>query len=178
MKKVIAFSGSLSDASINHKLIEYTHSQVTGLDVNVIRLSSYEAPLYSMEREKDGGIPKPIQELRKLFDEVDGFIISTPEYNGSMPAGFKNTIDWISRMEGKIFQDKPVLLMTTSPGGRGGQSVLNHLSSILPFWGAVVVGPFSLPKFNENFTDNGLEQPHASQLQELIREFEQAVTGS
>lgn len=178
MKKVIAFSGSLSDASINHKLIEYTHSQVTGLVVNVIRLSSYEAPLYAMEREQDGGIPKPIQELRKLFDEVDGFIISTPEYNGSMPAGFKNTIDWISRMEGKIFQDKPVLLMATSPGGRGGKSVLDHLTKVMPFWGAKIVGPFSLPKFNENFSDSAPVEPYKSELKLLINDFERVVSDS
>ena len=178
MKKVLAFSGSLSDASINHKLVEYTHSQIEDLDVNVIRLSSYEAPLYAMEREKNGGIPKPIQELRKLFDEVDGFMISTPEYNGSVPAGFKNTIDWISRMEGKIFQDKPVLLMATSPGGRGGKSVLDHLSAAIPFWGANLIGPFSLPKFNENFSGSMPSEPFHSELKSLINEFEQAVLSS
>lgn len=178
MKKVLAFSGSLSDASINHKLVEHTTTKVKDLDVRMIRLSSYESPLYSKERETEGGIPEPIKALRELFDEVDGFIISTPEYNSSLPAGFKNTMDWLSRMEGKIFQDKPVLLMATSPGGRGGKSVLDHLSSIIPFWGAKLVGPFSLPKFNETFTESGLASPFDEELEQLISEFEQAVKDS
>ena len=178
MKRILAFSGSFSKDSINHKLASYAASSISNCEVEVIRLSEFEAPLYTKELETEEGVPETIKNLRTIFDAVDGFIVSVPEYNSSLAAGFKNTMDWLSRMEGKIFQDKPVLLMATSPGGRGGQSVLSHLSSILPFWGAVVFGPFSLPKFNENFTDAGLEQPYASQLQELIREFEQAVTGS
>ena len=178
MKTVLAFSGSFSQQSINHLLIENAVGKLEQITAQTIRLKDFEAPMYTKEREQQDGIPPTISMLRQKFDAVDGFIISVPEYNSSLAAGFKNTMDWLSRMEGKIFQDKPVLLMATSPGGRGGQSVLNHLSGILPFWGAVVFGPFSLPKFNENFTDAGLEQPYASQLQELIREFEQAVTGS
>lgn len=178
MKKILGFSGSMSADSINQKLVSYAADQINEFELNVIRLSDFEAPLYAKEREAKNGIPAPIQRLRTLFDEADGFIISTPEYNSSLPAGFKNTMDWLSRMEGKIFQDKPVLLMATSPGGRGGKSVLDHLSSIIPFWGAKLVGPFSLPKFNETFTASGLASPFDEELEQLISEFEQAVKDS
>ncbi len=176
MKTILAFSGSLSADSINHRLVEYTALQLPTLRVQVIRLSDFEAPLYRKELETASGIPESIQRLRKLFDGADAFIISTPEYNSSIPAGFKNTIDWLSRMEGKVFQQKPVLLMAKSPGPRGGRSVLDHLTPILPFWGANLVGTFSLPKFNENFSDGKIANHELSaQLNGLIKKIELAL---
>jgi len=179
MKKILAFSGSFSADSINQQLIVYAGALLFDVDVSIIRLSDYEAPIYRKELETESGIPVNIQRLRLLFDEADGFLISTPEYNGSIPAGLKNTLDWISRMEGKIFQDKPVLLMSASPGGRGGQSVLNHLIGVLPFWGAQLVGTFSLPKFGETFsngniTNSELAENLKSRVIELIDKLEQS----
>ncbi len=173
MKNILAFSGSFSTDSINHKLVSYATSIVTNANVSVIRLSDFEVPIFRSELEAESGIPLPIQRLRLLFDEGDAFIISTPEYNGSIAAGLKNTLDWISRMEGKIFQGKPVLLMATSPGGRGGQSVLSHLSAVMPFWGAELIGSFSLPKFGENFSDGKISDAELElQLNELIKKLE------
>ena len=153
MKKILAFSGSLSSDSINHQLIDYTASQVENHEVNIIRLSDFPMPLYSSDIERDEGIPEQTQRLRQLFDETDAFIISSPEYNSSVPAGLKNALDWISRTGGQTFQDKPVLLMAASPGGRGGASVLEHLAATIPYRGADLVGTFSLPKFGENFSE-------------------------
>ena len=175
MKKILAFSGSMSSDSINKKLVNYAANSVQNAETTVIRLLDFEAPLYSKEREAELGIPEPIQRLRKLFDAADGFILSTPEYNGSVPAGLKNTLDWISRMEGKIFQEKPVLLMATSPGGRGGKSVLDHLAGVLPYWGAEVIGPFSLPAFQKNFEENSLNEQFDSQLKHLLDNLEKAI---
>ena len=178
MKKVLAFSGSMSEESINHKLILHASDKFSQTELQVIRLPAYSAPIYTKELEIEGGVPEPIHRLRKLFDEADGFVLSSPEYNGSIPAGLKNTLDWISRLEGSIFQNKPVLLMATSNGKRGGKSVLDHLSRVLPFWGAKLIGPFSLPQFSENFNDSGLNEPFETELKELIAEFEQAVLDS
>lgn len=175
MNRILAFSGSFSKDSINHKLVSYTARLISNCEVEVIRLSDFEAPLYSKEREADGGIPEPIQQLRKLFDEADGFILSTPEYKRSIPGGLKNTIDWLSRTSGKTFQEKPVLLMTATPGGRGGQSVLGHLSSVIPFWGAKLIGPFSLPVFQDNFLENRLNEPFDSELKSKIKELKDAI---
>lgn len=175
MKKVLAFSGSFSSDSINNKLVKLAKSYANALDVSVIRLSDFEAPIYSKERETVDGIPESIKRLRSLFDEADGFILSTPEYNSSIPGGLKNTLDWLSRMEGKTFQDKPVLLMSATPGGRGGQSVLGHLSATIPFWGAKLIGPFSLPVFKENFLNDQLNEPFDSALKSKVKELEEAI---
>jgi chromate reductase, NAD(P)H dehydrogenase (quinone) len=179
MKKILAFSGSFSIDSINQQLIVHATELLEDADVSIIRLSDYEAPIYRKELELKLGIPPSIQELKLLFDEADGFLISTPEYNSSIPSGLKNTLDWISRMEGKIFQDKPVLLMSASPGGRGGQSVLNHLRGVLPFWGAQLVGTFSLPKFGENFSEgriinSELAETLIDRIKELSSKLEQS----
>lgn len=178
MKTALVFSGSFSSDSINHKLVSYTVDLAANTETKVIRLSEYQAPIYTKEDENENGIPEPIQALRKLFDEADGFIISSPEYNSSLPAGFKNTMDWLSRMEGSIFQEKPVLLMSASPGGRGGKSVLDHLSSVIPFWGAKLVGPFSLPKFYDNFTEKGLSSELDRELKKLVTDFEKTLLDS
>ncbi|MFT4545879.1 MAG: chromate reductase [Bacteroidia bacterium] len=168
MKKILAFSGSMSNASINHSLIEFTANMIDNAEVSVIRLLNFEAPLYSAERENEDGIPEGILRLRVEFDKSDAFILSTPEYNGSIPGGLKNTIDWLSRTEGKTFQDKPVFLMATSPGARGGSSVLGHLSAILPFWGAQLIGPFSFPSFHQNFIDGKMNAELKDTLQEHL----------
>ncbi len=175
MKKILAFSGSYSQDSINHKLAEYASSLMNNVEVSIINLSDFEAPFYSKEGESENGIPSTIKALRLLFDNADGFILSTPEYNGSIPAGLKNTLDWISRMDGKIFQDKPVLLMATSPGARGGLSVLNHLSTVMPFWGAELIGPFSLPKFGENFINGEMNSEFKNELDQMLELLNSSV---
>ena len=79
-------------------------------------------------------------------------MIASPEHNGMMPAFFKNIIDWISRMDGKIFQDKPVFLMSTAPGPGGGRNNLATMKSVVPHWGASeVFADFYLPAFYDAF---------------------------
>jgi len=95
-------------------------------------------------------------------------------YNSSVPAGFKNTIDWLSRLEGKVFQNKPVLLMCATPGKRGGRSVLEHLSQAMPFWGARLCATFGLPEFHEHFQDGKLAGPWSARLEQSIQLFEGA----
>lgn len=174
MKVILAFSGSLSSYSINHQLIEYATPLLNGLDVRTISLRDYPMPLYSRDMEREG-IPETVKELRALFDAADGFLISVPEYNSSIPAGFKNAIDWLSRTGGKPFQEKPVLLMSATPGGRGGASVQDHLLKVMPFWGANVVGSFSLPKFNENFAEEGLPSGLEEELKKCLPSLMEAV---
>jgi chromate reductase, NAD(P)H dehydrogenase (quinone) len=78
-------------------------------------------------------------------------IISFAEYNGSYTAAFKNIFDWISRINNKTFQNKKMILMATSPGGRGGKTVLENALNRFPHHGADIVGNFHLPSFQQNF---------------------------
>jgi NAD(P)H-dependent FMN reductase len=78
-------------------------------------------------------------------------VISFAEHNGAYSTAFKNIFDWTSRINAKTFQEKQTLLLSTSPGPRGGGSVLEIAKNRFPFQGAVVKGSFSLPSFYENF---------------------------
>ncbi len=60
-------------------------------------------------------------------------------------------MDWTSRINSKTFQEKSMLLLATSPGARGGGTVLDIAVKRMPFQGGIVAGSFSLPSFNENF---------------------------
>lgn len=155
MKKILSIGASNSKNSINRKLAYWAATQLDNVEVQDIDLNDYEMPLYGIDREKSEGIPEPAKEFKQLVNECDGIVLSLAEHNGSYSVAFKNVFDWISRMGKPIWSDKPVLLMATSPGGRGGIRVLETAQTSFPHQGAVVSGNFSLPSFNDNF-DQGI----------------------
>lgn len=157
MKKILAFSGSSSSKSINQKLVKSAAKLIKGADVTVIDIRDFPLPIFSVDIEEETGFPANALKVRALFSDHDGFMISVPENNGSMPAIFKNLIDWISRMDGKIFQEKPVLLLSTSPGKTGGKTNLDNLEKLLPWWGGQVAASFSLGGFYDEFDQEKLE---------------------
>ncbi|BDD12296.1 hypothetical protein FUAX_47280 (plasmid) [Fulvitalea axinellae] len=176
MKKILAFSGSNSSKSINQTLVSIASQVVKNHKVTVIDIRDFPAPIYGEDLEGDSGIPEKIAELRTLMDEHDAFIFSTPEHNGYIPAVAKNTFDWLSRTEGKFFGEKPVLLLSTSPGGYGGANTLNVLKGLAPWWGAEVVGTYSLGSFYDKVTDGKLEEEELSKLTTNINALENALS--
>jgi len=176
MKKILAFAGSNSAHSINRQLLEHAAGLIQQHEVTLIDLRTFDAPLYSPDLEEEGGIPEPTQRLRQLFDAHDAYLMASPEHNGMMPAFFKNTMDWLSRMEGKIFQGKPVMAMSTSPGARGGQTNLANMKALFPHWGAsAVFADFHLGGFFQAYDseNRGFADPNnENQLKGLVNEFE------
>jgi chromate reductase len=154
MKNIIIIGASTSSTSINKSLANYTASLLKNVELTKIDIHALtELPVFSEDHEKNEPTPEAVIELNKLFKETDGFIISHAEHNGSFSAGYKNAIDWVSRQGGKIFNNKPVMIMATSNGARGGSSVLNHAETIYPHRGAIISGVFSLPSYSENFKE-------------------------
>ena len=151
MKKIIAISASNNPASINYDLLVAATNKLTRTDVQLITFTGLSLPLYSEATEKTEGIPVFIRELYRHFAIADGFMLASPEHNGLPPACFKNILDWLSRINKKIFHNKPVLLLSTSPGLNGGSSSLQLLARLLPHWGAVVAADFSLGNFYTQF---------------------------
>ena len=149
--KIIAFAGSNSSRSINKKLAAYAASLFENADVEVLDLNDYELPLFSVDREAVIGKPQLAQDFLDKIASADRLIVSLAENNGNYSAAFKNLFDWCSRIRKDVFQDKPMLLMATSPGGGGGRSVLDIAQSNLPRYGGNVKVEFSLPLFNEKF---------------------------
>ncbi len=154
-KKVLAFGASSSKHSINKKLASYTASQMGDAEVTVLDLNDFEMPIYSIDREKDTGIPDKAIKFKEQILKADGIIISFAEHNGAYTAAFKNIFDWISRIEGSPWGDKPMFLLATSPGARGGKTVLDLATMSFKFMNSNKIHSFSLPSFNTNFTEEG-----------------------
>lgn len=172
--KIIAFAGSNSSKSINKKLVVYASGLFENATVEILDLRDYQAPLYSMDIEKEIGQSKEAIAFLDKLKSADLLLISLAENNGNYSTAFKNIFDWSSRIEKDVFQNKPTLLMATSPGGRGGKSVLEIAQSNLPRYGAAINAVFSLPFFNENFDmENGKisNEEYDNQLKEIINNF-------
>jgi NAD(P)H-dependent FMN reductase len=149
--KIIAFAGSNSSHSINKKLVTYTASLFEGDDAEILDLNDYELPLFSVDREAVLGRPQLAQDFLDKIGSADLLILSLAENNGNYSTAFKNIFDWASRIRNDVFQDKPMLLMATSPGRRGGRSVLDIAQNNLPRYGGNIKAEFSLPQFYEHF---------------------------
>ena len=156
MKKIIALGGSNSNNSINKTLAIYAAKQIENTEILVIDLNDFNIPLYGIDLETADGIPSEAIRLSDLFNQADGFVVSLAEHNGSYTAAFKNVFDWLSRINSKVWNNKPMLLMATSSGARGGMGVLQSAKDRFPQMGANLIADFSLPSFFDNFTENDI----------------------
>ncbi|MDY8138204.1 NAD(P)H-dependent oxidoreductase [Aquimarina sp. 2201CG5-10] len=152
MKNILAFAGSNSSTSINHKLVEFVASEIKEHPVKIIKLTDYPLSIYSEDEEKSQGFPEILKNLKEEISEADALIISLNEHNGSWSAFFKNIMDWMSRLDRNFLEGKKILLMSTSPGKRGGLSSLEFAKSVFPRFGAEIIESFSFPSFYENFS--------------------------
>ena len=153
MKKIIAFAGSNSKVSINKQLAVYTASLVKNVEVSVLDLNDFELPIYGIDYENEFGIPEKTKEFFNLILSSDGIVLSLAEHNGSYASVFKNIFDWMSRIDKNVWASKPMILMSTSPGGRGGATVLESAKGTFPHLGGNIVADFSVPSFYDNFKD-------------------------
>jgi chromate reductase len=178
MKKIIAFSGSNSVNSINQQLVGIAASYVNNenIEVEILNIRDYTAPMYAAEEESINGFPVSMIAFKDKMLDADGFLVSSPEHNGMVPGVLKSTIDWLSRMEGKTFNDKPTVFLATSPGARGGASVLSQLLSIMPYQGAKVIGGHGLGSFYDKVADGKLVPGEDQEkIKVLIRELVKAL---
>lgn len=176
MKQIIAFAGSNSKNSMNKKLVEYTSTLVNDVEVKLLDLNDFELPIYGIDLENEQGIPENAHKFLNLIKNSDGIILSLAEHNGAYAAVFKNIFDWMSRIEGKTFLGKPMLLMATSPGGRGGASVLEIALDRFPRHNAQIVDHFSLPFFGNNFSDGKVNNDDLdSELKNKVESFQKAL---
>lgn len=152
MNKILALAGSNSSNSINKKFLDFAVSQIPDVEIDTLDLSEYVLPIYSMDIEKDSGIPAQVVEIFEIFKAYDNLIIAVNEHNWSLSTFFKNVLDWLSRHNSKFLNDKRLFIISTSPG-RGGASYANDYAvKMLPKFGAQVTSHFSLASFNHSFS--------------------------
>ncbi|EPG0368468.1 NADPH-dependent FMN reductase [Photobacterium damselae] len=149
--KILAFGATNSRNSINQQFARYAASLVPNAEVEVLDLNDYELPIFSFEREEQLGQPELAQKFYKKLGEADAIIISFAEHNGSYAVAYKNTFDWVSRINQKVFQEKPMLLLATSPGPGGAANVLAGAVGSAPYFAGDVRASVSLPSFYDNF---------------------------
>lgn len=176
MKNIIALGGSNSKDSINKQFAHYAASLISGVNVQNLDLIDFSMPMYGIDLENEKGMPEAAKKLTELILNTDGIVLSLAEHNGAYSAFFKNAFDWISRIEAKVFETTPMLLLSTSPGGRAGQSVMEIALDRFPRHGATIVENFSLPSFYDNFkNDEIINEEMKAELMGKIKAFEKAI---
>ena len=161
--KILAFAGSTRAGSYNKKLIAVgaAAARAAGAEVTLIDLRDFPMPLYDGDLEEKEGVPPHGKRLKELMKSHQGFLLSCPEYNSSIPGVLKNAIDWASRKEGEepdlvCFRGKTAALLSASPGALGRLRGLVTVRSILGNIGALVLpGQVAAPKADQSFQPDG-----------------------
>lgn len=173
---ILAFGTSNNRHSINRTLAAYAARLVDGATVEILNIDDYEMPIFSDEREQSLGQPPQASAFLQKIADADALVVSFAEHNGSYTAAYKNLFDWASRIDGKVFQNKPVVYLSTSPGPGGAASVLAAAVNSAPYFGADFIASLSVPSFHDNYdlqTDrisNPALQDELERVMQLLRE--------
>jgi len=153
--KVLVFGASLRAQSLNVKLaaLAARAAERLGATVDLASMSDFDTPSFNEDVET---IPEGAQALRRRLLENDAFIISAPEYNGSMPGMLKNVVDWTSRFRPQPFDGRHGLLMSASPSLGGGNRGLWALRMPFEHLGSrIFPDMFSLAMAHKALTADG-----------------------
>lgn len=154
----LVFSASLRSGSLNTKLAKLAVKVIEkhGGTVDFADMAEFECPTFNQDLEVDNYHPEGAEAFRKRILANDAMIISSPEYNGSMPGNFKNIIDWTSRFRPQPFHQYHALLMSASPSMAGGNRGLWALRVPFEHLGTrVYPDMFSLATAHEAFDEDG-----------------------
>jgi len=160
--KILTIAATNSRVSINRALIDFATSRLQtellpDCEIETIDLNDYEMPIYSKERQAEGGILSQAQAVFEKIGSVDAVVISFAEHNGSVSAAWKNIFDWMSRIDMKVWQGKPLLLLAATPGGRAGAGVLGEQEKMAPHFGADLRGVQGFGNWGDAFSaESGL----------------------
>jgi chromate reductase len=171
--KVLAVSGSLRADSYNTRLLEAAAAAApAGVEVEILDPARIaDLPLYDQDLE-DEGAPASVDLLREAWAEADAILFATPEYNGSVPGGLKNAIDWASRPKfDSALTNKTVSVIGASTGQFGAMWAQQDLRKILGIAGARVVGE-GLPVARAH---EGLPDLLHEQLRDVLQTLAEAV---
>lgn len=157
--KLLVFAASLRAESLNRQVAALAAriAEQWGATVDLATMRDFDVPSYDGDLETAQGIPEGAHELRRRLLESDAFIVSSPEYNGSMPGVFKNLIDWTSRFRPQPFDGRHGLLLSASPSLIGGNRGLWALRVPLEHLGArIFPDMFSLAMAHKALVDGDI----------------------
>jgi len=165
MSKILAFAGSLRKDSLNKRLLNVAveGARSAGGVVTVVDLADLPMAIYNADDHENIGFDANAFKFQELLKDHDGLLIASPEYNGSVPGGLKNAIDWASRKSdkfamGEVFKGKVAAMITASPGSFGGIRCLSHMRGVLSILGVnVLPSEIAVTFAGEKFDGNGTE---------------------
>src|SRR6202047_485931 len=145
--KILVIPGSLRTGSLNAKLAAVAAHELAqqGAEVTRISLADFPLPIYDGDLQGKSGVPKHAVNLKRMMSAHHGVLIVTPEYNSSVPALVKNTIDWVSRVQdahetrGQVFRERAFAIAAASENRLGGTRSLAALRLILSACHATVI---------------------------------------
>ncbi|MGW0880389.1 NADPH-dependent FMN reductase [Streptomyces sp. NPDC002671] len=156
--RFLVFGAALRADSANARLASLVARLIsdTGATVDLAHMRDFDMPLYDGDREADEGLPRGALALRDRLEQSDAFVISSPEYNASVPGVLKNAIDWVSRVRPQPFKTKHAMLVSASPSLVGGNRGLWALRIPLEHLGTrVYPDMFSVADSYQAFTEDG-----------------------
>ena len=178
MVKYIVFAGSASTTSINKQLVQYAADLVKAKNADIeIELVDFtqlqNLQLFGTDVKAASGTPKEVEELVAKFKTADKFIFAASEHNQNVTAVYKNFLDWASQLEGKVYNNKPLLLLGTSPGAWGGRNASRYVKDSHWYFGADVFEKvFNLGGFYDNFKEGKIVNEESNaQLVAIVDEF-------
>jgi chromate reductase len=174
--RFLVFSASLRTDSLNSRLARLAAATIErhAGSVDLASMADFDGPSYDQDVQDRDGFPPGPTELRRRVEASDAFVIAAPEYNGSMPGGLKNAIDWTSRFKPQPFNERHGLLLSASPSMVGGNRGLWALRIPLEHLGArVFPDMFSLAQAHKAFgSDGGIASaPLAERFERTIVAF-------
>src|SRR6202795_4968741 len=145
--KILVIPGSLRSGSHNARLAAAAAHELAlaGAEVTRISLADFPLPIYDGDLQTKSGVPKHAINLKRMMSAHHGVLIVTPEYNSSVPALVKNTIDWVTRVQdahetrGQVFRDRAFAVAAASESRFGGARSLPALRLILTACRATVI---------------------------------------
>ena len=168
--RILVFSASLRESSLNARLASLAASVIDaeGAEADLASMAEFDCPSYDGDAQDHDGFPTGAVELRRRVECCDGFVISSPEYNASLPGVLKNAIDWVSRFHPQPFNERYGLLLSASPSMVGGNRGLWALRIPFEHLGArIYPDMFSLAQAHKALDDDG--RIVSEQLQERFR---------
>ena len=167
---LLGISGSLRKGSHNSLLLAeaarlFGDATYTQADITF--------PLYDGDDEDATGVPAAVQTVADQITAADAVLISTPEYNKGPSGALKNALDWISRVEGNPWANKPLAVMSATAGRAGGERAQMVLRGFMvPFRPMILQGPeIHLAASYEAFDENGhlKGEMYIKELTELMK---------
>ncbi|MGF1683295.1 NADPH-dependent FMN reductase [Photobacterium minamisatsumaniensis] len=173
--KVLAFSTSNSRSSINKTMVNYLANLIPGASIKLSSVNDYILPIYDPELEKENGVLQPAKDFYNDIEAADLIIIGYAEHNGNYTAAFKNLLDWTSRINMGLFQQKPTIMLAATPGQGGAKSVLNIAQNSSAFFKNDIRSVISIPDFYNTF-DLKTNQCTSAELEAKLLNAVDAIT--